>query len=85
MQSNEAATTPSETGDDRRLGDRILAALLLALDQGELAIAEPLATALELALTRVGGPTMQDKRGVPERLDEAYLRLDELRRKAKAA
>lgn len=65
---------------DRRLGDRILAALELAIDQQELEIAEQLWRALELALSRYGGPDAVEKREPPLRLDEQLDRLLALRR-----
>ncbi|MFY8094046.1 MAG: hypothetical protein ACOVN0_11270 [Niveispirillum sp.] len=64
---------------DRRLGDRILAALDLAIDQQELEIAEQLWRALELALSRFGGPDAIEKREPPSHLDEVLDRLLALR------
>jgi len=66
-------------GDERRLGDRIVYALELALDQGDLEISELLGKALETALTRFGGPGAVDKRDVPEAILTAFDRLDRLR------
>ncbi|MDZ5648903.1 MULTISPECIES: hypothetical protein [unclassified Nitrospirillum] len=71
--------------DERRLGDRILSALELALEHGNLTVAEPLAQALELCMTAFGGPDAVDHRGVPTRLLQALDRLDSLRRAEKAA
>ncbi len=71
--------------NDRRLGDRILHALELALEQGELEIAEHLASALELSLTRFGGPNAVEKRPAPAGLDAAFERLKALRKAARAA
>lgn len=79
-ESGEAAV--AGISDDRRLGDRILAALQLALDQGQLEIAEHLASALELAMTRYGGPAAMERRDVPDGLDDVFLQLDALRRGA---
>ncbi len=73
------------TNNDRRLGDRILHALELAVEQEELEIAESLARALELTLTRFGGPNRIDKRAAPEGLDETYARLEALRRSRQPA
>ncbi|MFC7332117.1 hypothetical protein [Rhodocista pekingensis] len=70
---------------DRRLGDRILHALDLALDQNEYEIADLLAHALELSLTRFGGPDAVEKRGLPPGLDVALDRLEALRHRAHAA
>lgn len=66
--------------NDRRLGDRILFALQKALDQRELEVAELLANALTITLTRFGGPGAVEKRPEPAGLDEAFDRLDSLRR-----
>ncbi|MDE1145687.1 MAG: hypothetical protein PW843_03595 [Azospirillaceae bacterium] len=74
-----------EHGDERRLGDRILDALELAVQQGNLTVADPLAQALELSMTGFGGPGAVDHRGVPVRLMEALDRLDDLRRAQKVA
>jgi hypothetical protein len=71
--------------DERRLGDRILNALELAVEQGNLTVAEPLAQALELSMTGFGGPDAVDHRGVPMRLLDALDRLDSLRRAEKVA
>jgi hypothetical protein len=71
--------------DERRLGDRILMALELAVEQGNLTVAEPLAQALELSVTSFGGPDAVDHRGVPVRLLEALDRLDSLRHAEKIA
>lgn len=67
------------TGDERRLGDRILHALELALDQRDLETSELLCKALETALTRFGGAGAVDKRPVPESILTAFDRLDHLR------
>lgn len=82
-QQTDQGSTPPPT--DRRLGDRILAALHLALDQQALEVAEHLALALELTLTRFGGPVAVEKRDVPEGLGDAFARLDALRRSTQAA
>ncbi len=68
--------------NDRRLGDRILAALEMALEQKHLEVAEHLASALEETLTRFGGPDAVDHRQVSAGLLLAFDRLDELRRDA---
>ena len=64
---------------ERRLGDRILAALLLALDQDDLEVAECLERAFEAAMTRFGGPDAIELRDIPEGMELAYERLDALR------
>ena len=66
-------------GDERRLGDRILHALELALDQRNLDVCELLCKALETALTGFGGEGAVDKRPVPESILTAFERLDRLR------
>ncbi len=66
-------------GDERRLGDRILHALELALDENDLETAELLAKAMETALTRIGGPDSTDHRLPPAGLDAAFDRLDAMR------
>ena len=68
---------------ERRLGDRILAALLLALDQNDLDASEHLVLALEAAMTRFGGPAVVESRNLPEGVEEAYIRLDGLRRRVR--
>ncbi len=70
---------PVTESTDRRLGDRILAALELAIDQQELEIAEQLWHALELALSRYGGPLAVEKRDPPPLLDAVLDRLLALR------
>ncbi len=67
-------------GDERRLGDRILWALELALDQENLEVAEHLALAFEAAMTRFGGPDAVEQRELPEGMLRVYERLDALRR-----
>ena len=64
---------------DRRLGDRILSALQMSLEQEELEIAEMLWTALELALSRYGGPEMLEKRDAPDEFEQALDQLLKLR------
>ena len=66
--------------EERRLGDRILNALNLALDQKDLEVAEHLARALELALTRFGGEGASENRDLSESMLAAFERLDGLRR-----
>ena len=65
--------------DERRLGDRILHALELALDQEDLDVCEHLARALEEVLTRFGGPGRTEKRDLPPAMLDAFDRLDRLR------
>jgi hypothetical protein len=59
----------------RRLSDKILAAFNQACEQGQIAVAELLVRALELALTREGGANRVDKRERMEPVIAAYERL----------
>ncbi|PWC33788.1 hypothetical protein [Azospirillum sp. TSO35-2] len=68
------------TLNERRLGDRILAALELALEQKHLEVAEHLARALEETLTRFGGPDAVDHRELSAGMVQAFERLESLRR-----
>ncbi|WP_029008451.1 hypothetical protein [Azospirillum halopraeferens] len=68
--------------DERRLGDRILHALELALEQEELEVCEHLARALEESLTRFGGPGRSDRRDLPPGMVDAFERLERLRHHA---
>jgi hypothetical protein len=71
----------SKQRSDIRLGDRILSALELALDQGDLKISELLASALDLTLTRNITPEgYVERRDYPPELEKAMIHLDELRR-----
>lgn len=67
--------------EERRLCDRVLHALELALDQEALEIAEHLARALELSLTRFGGEGKVDQRDLPMAAAVAFGRLDALKRR----
>ncbi len=68
--------------NERRLGDRILSALELALEQKHLDVAEHLASALEETLTRFGGPGAVEHREFSAALAGAFEKLDALRRAA---
>lgn len=70
--------------DERRLGDRILNALELALEQENLEVAELLARALEETLTAFGGPGAIDRRELPDSMLAAFEGLDHLRRRTLA-
>ncbi len=65
----------------RRLSDRIVTALELAIAQGNLPVAEHLNAALEQSLTHVGGRDVIDHRDVPEQFFALIEKLDELRRR----
>lgn len=65
-----------------RLSDRILYALELALEQEDIPIAENLARALELAMTRnTGGGEFIERRDYPEEIESSMNKLLELQRK----
>lgn len=71
----------SEERSAIRLGDRILSALELALDQGDLKISELLAAALDVTLTRnITAEGYVERRDYPPELERAMIRLEELRR-----
>ena len=76
---DELATLVCMLADERRLGDRILMAFTLALDQDDLEVAELLERAFEATMTRFGGPGATDLRDVPDGMIRAYERLDQLR------
>lgn len=64
-----------------RLSDRILFALELALEQGDVSIAETLTRALEMSMTRnTGGGEFVERRDYPLAMEEAMKRLNELRK-----
>ncbi|MGQ9365211.1 hypothetical protein [Azospirillum sp. ST 5-10] len=69
--------------DERRLGDRILHALELALDEEDLEVSEHLARALEETLTRFGGAGRTERRGLPAGMLDAFERLDRLRHRSR--
>ncbi|MCW2247552.1 hypothetical protein M2352_003186 [Azospirillum fermentarium] len=71
--------TSAYHGDERRLGERIMQALELALDENDLETAELLAKALETTLTRIGGPDSTDRRPPPDGFDAAFDRLEAMR------
>ena len=75
----ELAVLVRLVADERRLGDRILAALNLALDQDDLEVADLLERAFEATMTRFGGPGVTELRDIPEGMEHAYERLDALR------
>ena len=63
-----------------RLSDRILFALEMALAQEDIPIAEMLARALEVAMTRnTGGGEFIERRDYPPEIESALDRLDELK------
>ncbi len=60
-----------------RLSDRILYALELALEQEDTPIAEHLARALDVAMTRnTGGGEFIERRDYPREIEEAMNRLN---------
>ncbi len=65
-----------------RLGDRILSALQLSLEQGDVKISETLTHALELAMTRSsGGSSFVERRDYPPEIEAAMDQLHALREK----
>ena len=76
---DELAALVRMVADERRLGDRILASLHLALDQEDLEVAEHLERAFEACMTRFGGADATELRDSPEDMERAYERLDKLR------
>lgn len=69
--------------DKIRLSDRILAALELALEQGDLKIAELLSRAMEQSMTRnTGGGEFIERRDYPPEIERAMDRLFVLRDKS---
>jgi hypothetical protein len=63
----------------RRLSDRILLAFEQACEQRDVLVAEHLIRALEVALTKEGGPGSVDKRKELGPVFEAYEKLKALR------
>lgn len=64
-----------------RLGDQILIALNLALDQKDTGLADVLARALEMALTRgAGGKNFTERRDLPADVEKAMERLSALKK-----
>lgn len=68
------------TGLELRLCDRIANALRLALEQGDLATADLLGRALEMSLTRFGGPEAVERREPDDQIADLLIQLDETRR-----
>jgi hypothetical protein len=66
----------------RRLSDKILEAFDQACDRHDIEVAELPVKALEIALTRIGGPNQVDKRENMQPLIEAFDRLQRLRQEA---
>lgn len=65
----------------QRLSDLIVKALALAIDQRDIVIADTLARALELSLTRnAGGAGFVERRGLSAEIEQAFKRLDELKK-----
>lgn len=68
-----------------RLSDRILYAFELALEQGDTPIADQLARALELAMTRnTGGGEFIERRDYPQEIERAMDKLMALKREDEA-
>ena len=70
------------TREEIRLSDRILSALDLSLEQGDLKISELLTNALEHAMTRnAGGGEFVERRDYPPEIETAMNKLADLRDK----
>lgn len=68
-----------------RLSDRVLFALELALEQGDIAIAEVLTRAVEMSMTRnTGGGEFIERRDYPADMETAMQKLMELKEKRNA-
>lgn len=68
----------------QRLSDKILAALLLALEQRDLALADMLSRALEMSMTRgAGGAGFVERRDFTSEVEGAFDRLAGLRKEAR--
>ncbi len=66
--------------DEIRLSDRILSALELSLQQGDLKISELLVRALEMSMTRnTGGGEFVERRDYPPEIEKAMDMLYDLR------
>ncbi len=69
--------------DKIRLSDRILSALQLALEQGDVKICETLVRALEMSMTRnTGGGEFVERRDYPPEIEKAMDKLYNLRQKS---
>ena len=69
--------------DKIRLSDRILSALELAVEQGDIKIADYLTRAMELSMTRnTGGGEFIERRDYPPEIERAMDRLAALRDKS---
>ncbi len=67
-----------------RLSDSILAALAFSLEQKDLAVAEHLSRALELAMTRgAGGKDFVERRTFTEGVEKAMSQMDVLRKQSR--
>ncbi len=68
-----------------RLSDEILSALTLSLEQKDLAVAELLSRALEMAMTRgAGGKDFVERRSFSQGVEKALNALDALRKVARS-
>lgn len=75
-------TSKQEKLNEMRLSDRVLFALDLALEQKDLIIADLLSNVLEVAMTRnAGGQKFIERREYPKEVEDAFQRLDKLRKK----
>ena len=67
----------------KRLSDRILFALELAVEQGDLQIAENLVAAMEKSITRAsGGKDFAERRELSPEYDSVLSQYDEMKKQA---
>lgn len=69
--------------NEKRLADRVLHAFELALEQGDVEIADHLNKALEMSLTRkAGGKMFEERREFSAACEAAQLRFQQMRERA---
>ncbi len=67
----------------KRLSDRILFALELAVEQGDIQISDALVSAMEHSMTRAtGGANFQERRELAPEYDAVLAQYDELKKNA---
>ncbi len=73
--------TDTHDMNKQRLSDRILYAMILAIEQEDVKAADALAKALELAMTRnAGGGEFVERREYPKYIEDVLVRLHDLRK-----
>jgi hypothetical protein len=67
----------------KRLSDRILFALELAVEQGDLQISDALVSAMEKSMTRAtGGTNFQERRELAPEYDAVLAQYDDMKKNA---